>query len=520
MPVTPDPVTNDTTDAAEQGLWNQYGGANQRTQADLAALNAKYQGLGQSFGQMEGDYGNLKNLYTQAQQQIQGMNLAPTMGDRLQAAGSDMSAMGAVTRSGALPAVSSSQAMNQQAREMGLMKMQLMQKYGIDAAQAEMMAHQMGMQMSQAGLQQLTSRYNADQRMQESSLQALSNLGMKQALGQIGAANKPIVIQNGQATPNTGLEGYNASNAFNVQRAKQQAMMGTVTPDTMNYLVGAFSKEGMQAIPYGLWRSNPMLATSIVSEGMKEAQGQGIDPGTLVNQQQFYKIQQKLAGDFANPNSTTMQSIKAQNTAFNHLDTLVSELPKLDPTNNESINRIGQALQREFGLNTAPTTVSAIRGVVLNEVTKAVVARGGTLTDREDLQHTMSQNLSLPQMMDQIHAQQKLLGGRMGSEKVWYNSSGMPAITNRPFESWLSGRMGEHPEVLDALSGDMSTPLSAVPSGQVAGQGPQPHIQGPATGGGLSPEVMAQAQDIKALVQAHKMSPADAVTKLRALGFD
>jgi hypothetical protein len=132
----------------------------------------------------------------------------------------------------------------------------------------------------------------------------------------------------------------------------------------------------------GFAANNPynQAVMSLVTEGA-EAAGEPYETANFAAKQKF------VAGLGATTPNSPGGRINAINTVVRHFGTLDRIIDDLGSKDVRIFNRGAQAMQEEFGLSEAPTDFDVARGIVANEMVKAVTTSGGGVTDRLQAQN-------------------------------------------------------------------------------------------------------------------------------------
>lgn len=137
--------------AAQQGINKQIGFQEGRLQQGSDLANAGFSQQGAAFQQQGQDYSALKDLLLKTQQSLGNQQFGPSKQEQalrtLGAIAGEKPGLQGMAGVGAAAAGTAAQGM-QETREGEIAKQQLMAKYGIDAQQAGMMAHQLQGQMA------------------------------------------------------------------------------------------------------------------------------------------------------------------------------------------------------------------------------------------------------------------------------------------------------------------------------------------------------------------------------------
>jgi hypothetical protein len=127
------------------------------------------------------------------------------------------------------------------------------------------------------------------------------------------------------------------------------------------------------------------------------------------------------------------QTVQSFNVAYSHID-LVENLAKaLHNGDNQLINKYSNAYERAFG-DPAPTNFDTAKNILADEVTKAVIGSGGTLTDREGTGETIVNSSSPYQFEGALGVFKGLIIGQVGGIKRKYET----ATKRNDFNDFLS----------------------------------------------------------------------------------
>ena len=176
-----------------------------------------------------------------------------------------------------------------------------------------------------------------------------------------------------------------------------------------------------QALPPGFSRS-PAMNADMMNYISQRAQQEGNTQTSILANKQLLQARQGAEKSFApgGKDYTTTQSI---NTAISHL-AVMDDLGKAlgNNANSQTLNRVKNAVSAEFG-GTAPTSVAAAAQIVGSEVTKAIVANGGSSAERDEAARQFSTAKTYPQFKTAIDTYTQLLGGQLETKRNSYQQS-------------------------------------------------------------------------------------------------
>ena len=108
------------------------------------------------------------------------------------------------------------------------------------------------------------------------------------------------------------------------------------------------------------------------------------------------------------------------------------------------LNRLGNVLQNELGLSSAPNDFDTIKGLVADEINKAVVGGAGTGGERQELQQKIKSSLKPETLASALKYLKELMGGQLlGLEYQYKSATGLKDFEDR--------FLGEQPETVDLL---------------------------------------------------------------------
>lgn len=176
-----------------------------------------------------------------------------------------------------------------------------------------------------------------------------------------------------------------------------------------------------QALPPGFSKS-PAMNADMMNFIAQRAQQDGNSQTSILANKQLLQARQGAEKSFApgGKDYTTTQSI---NTAISHL-AVMDDLGKAlgNNANSQTLSRVKNAVSTEFG-GTAPTSVAAAAQIVGSEVTKAIVANGGSSAERDEAARQFSTAKTYPQFKAAIDTYTQLLGGQLETKRNSYQQS-------------------------------------------------------------------------------------------------
>lgn len=211
--------------------------------------------------------------------------------------------------------------------------------------------------------------------------------------------------------------GANARSANTIAAENLRAGMGPngqATPD-MEVTAQAIAK-GQLPPPSGMALLNPKNARTL-------ARVMEIDPNYDYTTTMAKK---KAASDFTT--GTLGNSLRSFAVAGQHLDQLGTLVDALGNGNVQLVNQLGNQFSAQTG-NPAVTNFNAAKDVVSKEVMKAIVAGGGGVAEREELNKTMSSANSPQQLKGVILQYRNLMAAQHDALLQQRRAAGLPDST-------------------------------------------------------------------------------------------
>lgn len=182
-----------------------------------------------------------------------------------------------------------------------------------------------------------------------------------------------------------------------------------------------------------------------------------------------YPTMQKAQKDFATGKQG--DSVRSFNVALSHLDTLNQAGSALQNGDTPALNQIANTVAKWTG-KAPPVTFDAIKGIVGDELTKAIVGSHGALADREEMKAQLSAANSPAAMNDVIAKYQSLMAGQLAGLRTQYETSGLKNFEGKlePRARDIAHNAPEYNSVFPNTSADGSTTAAppAVHPGQTA----------------------------------------------------
>jgi hypothetical protein len=113
------------------------------------------------------------------------------------------------------------------------------------------------------------------------------------------------------------------------------------------------------------------------------------------------------------------RSVRAMNTATDHLFTLQEAANALKNNDIRLFNTIGNKINKEIGV-AAPVSFEGVKKIVAGEIVKATTGSAGALGDREEVAATINAANSPDQLLEQIEYFKKLMAGQLDSLELQF----------------------------------------------------------------------------------------------------
>jgi hypothetical protein len=166
------------------------------------------------------------------------------------------------------------------------------------------------------------------------------------------------------------------------------------------------------------------LRMAVTNRAAEILQGQGLSAedmsGKLISNRQDTAAQTAAVKDFATGKAGT--TIRALNTAVDHLTTLDKTVTALDNNDTRVFNLMGNAIQKELGY-APPVNFESVKIIVGSEVAKAVTGANMALADREKIRNALDTANSPAQLRGAIKLFKELMAGQLTSLRTQYESS-------------------------------------------------------------------------------------------------
>ena len=217
--------------------------------------------------------------------------------------------------------------------------------------------------------------------------------------------------------------------------AKPETAKGAVRPYDANDFIDRYAMDAMNG-------KAPMPSMS--SSGLNPQQRAAVEKrigelsqqtGTTVDRNAFKATQgANVANEKAFATGQQGNAVRSMNTAIDHMDTLREQIKKLPNGQYPAINDIITNYARATG-DSRINSYDAAAGLIAAEVTKAIVANGGTGNEREEKEKLLSVRNNPEALRGVLNSYTQLLGGQLHELKGQYEANGGknwdPKVSNR-----------------------------------------------------------------------------------------
>lgn len=196
------------------------------------------------------------------------------------------------------------------------------------------------------------------------------------------------------------------------------------------------------------YRMAPITGTALRSQQGAQTMGevQKLNPSYDATQ---YTAKNKAYEDFTSgPQANTVRSLSV---ATAHLGTLASMVDALSNGNSPVFNELGNKFAQQTG-SAAPTNFDAVKNIVADEVSKAVLGSNGALGDREAAVAPINRANSPVQLKGAIDSYQKLMGGQLqGLQRQYEKGTGRTDFNSMVSPEAQQRLGGGHPANIQAI---------------------------------------------------------------------
>lgn len=252
----------------------------------------------------------------------------------------------------------------------------------------------------------------------------------------LGTRNTGGTIQNTATNPMTGVPTVTATTALTAS-PDAQLQANTSTSNNRANIAKDYAVAGLN--PDGTSTGDVQTMAQMIADGklpplsgfaLARPRGQQIMATVSQINPDYdatsYGAKQKAARDFTT--GTQGNALRSFAVAGQHLDQLGTLVDALDNGQYPIVNKIANAYAQQTG-STAPTNFDAAKDVVSKEVTKAIVAGGGGVSERAELANLMS-NAKTPQQLKGVITQYRgLMSAQHDALLQQRRAAGLPDST-------------------------------------------------------------------------------------------
>lgn len=142
-----------------------------------------------------------------------------------------------------------------------------------------------------------------------------------------------------------------------------------------------------------------------------------------------YAERLKAVKDFAT--GTQGNTVRSMNVGISHLNTLADLATALNNHDVQAVNSISNTIKTQFGVP-APTNFETAKGIVGDEIVKAIVGARGSLADREEAKKVISSAQSPQQLSQAIQTYKSLMAGQLhGLQQQYEGSTGLKDFSSK-----------------------------------------------------------------------------------------
>lgn len=156
---------------------------------------------------------------------------------------------------------------------------------------------------------------------------------------------------------------------------------------------------------------------SVINEAAKVAAQNGMKPEEVAQNFQFYKARGTYLNDLAKSGPGTAGGlVRSAGAVLAHMDILDSYIGALGNHNLRAANAAAQLFKQQTG-KTAPTNFDAQKTIVTDELTRYLIARGGGVSDREEMKKQVDKASSPAQLRGVINTWKNDIVGQLDAQR-------------------------------------------------------------------------------------------------------
>ena len=222
--------------------------------------------------------------------------------------------------------------------------------------------------------------------------------------------------------------------AIATRRLNEEMVTNKVTPATVDMFANLIL-DGKPLPNLGMGKQAMDIKQRIYNRATELSANAGATPAdtakNIVEATQNVAGQAATVKDFASGEAS--RKVRSNNTALNHLETMDKLAGDLANNDIRIVNAASNAFAKATG-SSPPANFDAAKQIVANEVMKAVVANGGTGTEREEAGNNIKSSNGPKQLREVLNTYRDLLGGQLSSLQLQYETGS----GRKDFESKLT----------------------------------------------------------------------------------
>lgn len=199
----------------------------------------------------------------------------------------------------------------------------------------------------------------------------------------------------------------------------QQQLSGagsTLDPQTAALLGTTFLRTGMMP-SLGQGKAGTANRILVAKTAAQQAASEGKTGDDVVDERQTYKSRQAYLTDLAKSSPTSAGGLtRSAGAVLAHMDTLDQYIGALQNGDVRAANSLNQEFKKQTG-KAAPTNFDAQKIIVTDELTRYLIARGGTGGDRAEMKDQISKASSPTQLRNVINTWKDDMVGQLAAQR-------------------------------------------------------------------------------------------------------
>lgn len=204
-----------------------------------------------------------------------------------------------------------------------------------------------------------------------------------------------------------------------VKQGTGEEVVDYLTPQAQLGLAKVYLQTGVMP-PIGSGKNAALTRANIYNMVFQLQKGKMTDDqivANIVGNKQNRAAEQQTLKSFSG--GIEGRSVRAMNTATDHLFTLEEAGNALKNGNIRAFNAIGNKINKELGV-AAPVSFDGVKKIVAGEIVKATTGAAGALGDRQEVEQSILSANSPEQLLDQINYYKKLMAGQLNSLELQF----------------------------------------------------------------------------------------------------